>query len=147
MCVIVDANVAADVFVHRLPDFKALLKWVEDGDGKLVFGGRLAAELSKVSSVCNLLTELHRNGRAIRKSDAAVMAEERTVMAMALCGSNDAHVIALARVSGARVLCSHDKKLHADFKNKKLVPNPRGRVYQSNHHARVLHHDPGCGSS
>ena len=143
MCVIVDANVASEVFRHRRPDFGPLLKWVEDQGGKLIVGGQLATELAKIGMVRAYLEELVRAGIAIRKSDSAIVAEESVVSGTRLCRSDDPHVIALARVSGARILCSRDKKLHADFKNMHLV-KPKGRVYQNRGHARVLHHDPCC---
>ena len=47
------------------------------------------------------------------------------------CVSNDEHVIALAQVSGARLLFSNDVPLHRDFKNRDLVDVPRGKVYST----------------
>ena len=52
--------------------------------------------------------------------------------------SNDLHVIALARISGARLLYSDDKKLRKDFKNKHLVNSPRGKVYSKEDHQHLL---------
>ena len=46
--------------------------------------------------------------------------------------SDDPHIIALAQVSGARLLYSNDKSLQQDFKNKDLINNPRGKVYITN---------------
>ena len=46
--------------------------------------------------------------------------------------SDDEHVIALARVSKARVLYAHDSGLRDDFRNRALVSNPRGRLYPLN---------------
>ena len=61
------------------------------------------------------------------------------------CRSNDTHVIALAQISGARLLYSNDKDLHVDFKNKRLIDEPRGKIYSTNEdknftysHARLL---------
>ena len=45
------------------------------------------------------------------------------------CGSNDQHIIALAQVSGARLLYSDDGDLLEDFKNERLINNPQGKVY------------------
>ena len=47
------------------------------------------------------------------------------------CRSNDQHVIALAQVSGARLLYSDDGDLHEDFKNNRLINRPRGVVYST----------------
>ena len=64
--------------------------------------------------------------------------ETAAVKALSICVSNDPHVIALARISGARLLCSRDQKLHSDFGNKHLVDNPRGSVYQDIPHAPLI---------
>jgi len=48
--------------------------------------------------------------------------------------------IALARVNGARVLCSEDGALWTDFKNQRLINKPRGRIYRTAQHARLLCH-------
>ena len=48
------------------------------------------------------------------------------------CLSNDTHVIALAQTSGARLLYSNDKNLQVDFKDKRLIDEPRGKVYSTN---------------
>ena len=47
------------------------------------------------------------------------------------CQSSDAHVIALAQVSQARLLYSNDKALRGDFKDKALIDNPEGKVYST----------------
>ena len=46
-----------------------------------------------------------------------------------MCTSNDVHVLALALVSGARLLYTNDAALIMDFKNSKVIANPRGKVY------------------
>ena len=47
------------------------------------------------------------------------------------CVSDDQHVIALAQVSGARLLFSNEPNLHRDFKSKRLIDKPRGKVYSN----------------
>ena len=72
------------------------------------------------------------------KGEEKLLQEER-------CRSNDTHVIALAQISGARLLYSNDKDLYVDFKNKHLIDEPRGKIYSTNEdknftnsHARLL---------
>ena len=67
------------------------------------------------------------------------------------CVSDDEHVIALAQVSGARLLFSNDAELHKDFKSKELIVQPRGKVYSTkeardftNAHQRLLADRPLC---
>lgn len=43
--------------------------------------------------------------------------------------SDDPHILALAQVSDVRLLYTNDGDLQQDFRNKRLIDNPRGRVY------------------
>jgi hypothetical protein len=52
--------------------------------------------------------------------------------------SDDPHIIALAKVSGARLLCSKDQNLHTDFGNRVFIDKPRGNIYQNQSHAKLL---------
>ena len=45
--------------------------------------------------------------------------------------SDDPHILALAQVSGVRLLYTNDRPLHGDFGNKRLIDNPRGKVYST----------------
>ena len=45
--------------------------------------------------------------------------------------SDDPHVLALAQASGARLLYSNDGPLQDDFRNRRLIDNPRGSVYST----------------
>ena len=147
MCVIIDANLASLVFsTPPDPDFVPVLSWLydTDADGCLVYGGRLTQELLMLSGTWRPLVQLLRAGRAILVPCEKIAAEEARVESLRLCRSNDAHVIALARVSGARVLCSKDRTLHQDFKNRQLISNPRGQVYQAKEHAHLLRHSQSC---
>lgn len=45
--------------------------------------------------------------------------------------SDDPHILALAVVSGARLLYSNDRLLQHDFKNLALINQPRGKVYST----------------
>jgi hypothetical protein len=148
MCAIVDANVASLVF-KKSPhsDFLPVFEWLHDPnkDGCLVFGGHLAQELHRVHGARSYLRALHQAGRAVLIPDAQVRAEESCVARTGLCTSNDPHVIALARASGARTLCSRDGDLHHDFTNPELISRPRGSVYQRREHVHLLRHTTSCG--
>ena len=71
-------------------------------------------------------------------SDERVDAETAIIKQQGLCRSDDPHVIALAKISGARLLCTSDEDLHADFKNPEIVNNPRGSIYQDQSHAPLI---------
>lgn len=142
MCAIVDANMCGMIFgspTHK--DSKPLWTWIYSG-GALVFGGKLKAELAQSQNAHSLLAQLKKAGRAFEQSDAQIQAASTAIKHK--CTSNDLHVVALALSSGARVLVTEDKKLIADFKNAKVVTNPRGKVYKRAGNRNVLGHTSAC---
>ncbi len=56
--------------------------------------------------------------------------------------SNDRHVLALARISGARILYTGDQDLMKDFTNKRVIDRPRGKIYSSKHFEDLLRRYP-----
>ena len=58
-----------------------------------------------------------------------VDAETTALQSRNICKSNDDHVLALAIVSGARLLFTNDNALQDDFRNLQILPGIRGRVY------------------
>jgi hypothetical protein len=74
----------------------------------------------------------------------SVDAEEKRLIRERLCVSDDQHLIALARESGARLVCTEDQKLMRDVRSADLLNKPRGRIYRDARHFRLLHHDSCC---
>ena len=64
--------------------------------------------------------------------DRQVDDEARALASSEDLRSNDRHVLALARLSGARLLYSRDEALRDDFRNVKLLAGPRGKLYPEN---------------
>lgn len=148
MCLIVDANVVNRIFLAEDdPDFKDLHASLF-ADRKpiaiVVYGGKLVEEYQRSRhEVIRILAELTRVGRARKMDDSLIESEHEIVIQLGICMSNDTHVIALARVGKVRLLCSHDKNLGIDFKNKALLNNPRGKVYKNTKHNKLL--EQFCG--
>ena len=140
MCVIVDANMASSFFAKE-PELLPLWEWINGGKAVLVYGGKLTDELLKVERAARQIKTWRDAGLAHRVARDEIRSEERGIKAQ--CSSDDPHVIALARVSGARLLCSSDKTLHADFKST-LISNPSGAIYQNASHTSLLRHRQGC---
>lgn len=138
MCLIIDANLAHEILKQPTPTkFLPLFNWLtQQTGGMVVIGGKLTEELYQTESVKRFLVMLNRQGRARVIPKEAV--EKEVAGITALCVSNDAHVVALARVSGARLLCSHDTALHQDFINQQLIHNPPGHIYQNESHKHLL---------
>jgi len=100
------------------------------------------------SHVPGALAQLH-DMRSLRRAGKAVLFPDKSVMEESQrikdeCTSNDSHVIALAVVSKARILCTQDGALMRDFKCAKLVKGPRGRVYRKCSHKALLRHHGSC---
>jgi predicted nucleic acid-binding protein len=145
LCIIIDASVAGLFF--RVPhdaNYAPVWTWIERRDGKIVYGGELAGELNRLGSARRLLVELQRKGRAYLIQATRIQEEEKRVVGMRNRRSDDPHVLALARASGARILCTDDDDLEADFKNVEIVPRPRGKIYKNARHARLLGHNGIC---
>ena len=145
MCAIVDNNVRDQVFGanSQSPAGRFFLDWLSDGRGRLVVGGQLLRELNEYSDFNRWLgTALARN-RARRIDDDRVDAETEAIRARQICRSDDEHVLALAQVSGARLLFTNDRALQDDFTNRRIIRNPRGRIYTTVVHSdiRQTHRD------
>ena len=128
MCGILDANVVHEVFGNPQSEAgKDFYQWIRNGKQRLVVGGKLWEELKRNSRFRMWAAETRPYGfiRHINKNHIDAEADKLD----GRCRSNDVHVIALAQVSGARLLYSEDRDLHADFKTKALLDKPPGKVY------------------
>ncbi len=130
MCAIVDANAASDVFGQdRTAAGRGFFNWLATGDGILVVGGKLLRELER-TKCREWLPQAERAGRLIRADDNDVDQRTRYLRENETCKStDDHHVVALAQVSGARLLYTNDAALQKDFKNPSLIKKPRGKVF------------------
>jgi predicted nucleic acid-binding protein len=118
MCVVIDANTAADFCRQEKPYLRELLRWINKG-GRVAAGGKLEQELYKVEPMRALLIEWSRSGRLIKVSKEKIEACERRIKKG--CRSNDTHVIALAITSKAEIVVTADKELISDLKNTQVV--------------------------
>ena len=144
MCAILDTNVRDQVFgSNRTQAGRVFFKWINTGKGHLVVGGKLLAELRKNSESFNRWAKVAISyGRMSIEDDESIRIQTKKLQVEALCRSNDHHIIALAQISGTRLLFSNDQKLRQDFKDPKLINKPKGKIYASNKHKHLLadHH-------
>ena len=133
MCAILDANTVGEVFPpNQPPAGKAFFEWLRAGAGRLVVGGKLGLELAQASPGFRRWAQQARRSGAMRIADnGEVNARTREVEREGAYVSDDPHILALAQVSGARLLYSNDGDLQRDFRNKALIDNPRGSVYST----------------
>lgn len=130
MCAIVDANVCGEVFgENRNQASRYFLEWLTNGSGRLVLGGKLKAEL-RHRGLDEWLREALRAGRVFEQPPARVDQETLAILRNRQCRCDDPHVLALARISGARLLYTNDYTLQEDFTDPRLLPGQaQGRIY------------------
>ena len=155
---IVDANVVGEMFSGDSSDAgPRFFQWIQRGDGQLTTGGKNRDELRNNETFKKWEDDAVRYGRLRVVEDGPVRDEtkrlerDKAMKAKVAYGSDDPHVIALARVGGARLLFSNDGDLHEDFNNRNLIHDPPGTVYTTrqnpgfrshkkftNNHRRIL---------
>ncbi len=131
MCAIVDNNVRHEVFgTHdtQTPAGKLFLDWLDSGRGVLVVGGHLRRELGEYRRFQVWLETAVQFGRA-RQIDDTQVDRETDEMGSQSIRSDDPHILALARISGARLLFTNDRDLQQDFGDRRIVSGTRGRIY------------------
>jgi len=138
MCLIIDANVVHKIFPEPTADFAPVHKAVVGGRARIVYGGELTREYQQMRHFHRLLLRLDQQGGARQVADSEVDAETARLHDAGLCASDDQHIVALARVSRVRLLCSEDDALTTDFRNPALLSHPRGSVYRRASHAHLI---------
>lgn len=129
MCAIVDANVASHLMGRNLPEAGArFLDYIESGRLTIVVGGKLRQELFQ-TPLRTFIQQAILAEKARSVEDVEVDRQAGEIEQSGECVSDDPHIIALARISGARLLYTNDRDLQQDFKNPSLIDRPRGRIY------------------
>ena len=141
MCIIVDANKLSG-FLAEPPheDAAPIHQWLNRrvGAGTLVYSteGKFACEVG--DNAKRKLEDYYRAGRAQLVPASRFAQDEAELKASGELRSDDPHVLALARESGARLLYTGDNKLIADFGNRRIIQKPRGKVYSGAANADLL---------
>lgn len=134
MCAIIDNSVVGDLFrttkSKKLPAAHEFLRRINDRRFPIVAGGKLLSEeLGSYGNFLRWWQQAVLSGHGRHVSDVAVRKETRRLERQGGYRSNDPHVLALARVSGARLLYTNDRDLQLDFKNTQLISSPAGKIY------------------
>jgi predicted nucleic acid-binding protein len=140
--VIIDTNVVHEVLLpsgrEQFSDLRAALLTGAKFTVVAIWGGKLREEYLKVAKSRRTFVLLNQSGRLKREDDGAVSLETKVLEKRGICRSNDQHVLALAKVGKARVLCSLDDLLCGDFTTKAIIDNPRGHIYRNKDHNHLL---------
>lgn len=132
MCAILDASARDEVFGDaQSPAGEAFHARVTSQQLRLVVGGKLLKELEESQGFKRWFSEAERVGiQAVQiVSDSKVEEKQAEIKSEHLLKSGDEHIIALAQISGARLLYTNDGRLQEDFKNPQLIKGPRGKIY------------------
>lgn len=131
MCAIVDASVIGEVFGRarsRTPAAQKFFEWLNAGTGILVIGGKLRNELEKSKVFRDWSLTAVQAGKLRSVKDDAVDLKTHQLSEF-IRERDDPHVIALAQISGARLLYSNDRGLIRHFNNAQFISCPEGSVY------------------
>lgn len=135
MCAIIDANVTFEVFGRKQTEAGVQFRnWLDGDRGRLVVGGKNLKELRRNGNFRRWFTEERRRGSRVRQIKKEIISERKKALIRdKLLTSDDEHVVALALVSGARLLYSNDRRLKNDFWNIKIIQKPEGKIYTTQH--------------
>ena len=156
MCSIVDADVVYQLVGPKQTEpGRKFRQWLDGGRGELVVGGKNTRELTHNKNFERWFLEGRRLGRRVRQIREYMIKEAEEQLSGRI-RSNDRHVLALALVSGARLLFTDDRRLTNDFVNTEVISEPAGKVYTTRgdlqrrftaEHQRLLKSDNLCGSA
>lgn len=137
MCIIVDADRLGTFLadpVHE--DAAPIREWLDRRGGRIVYstGGKFAHEIGRRLRI--KLADYVRAGKAAYVPPERFVDDEIALRPM--IRSNDPHVLALARATGVRLLYTGDGNLGRDFKDKRFIDRPRGKVYSRAGNADLL---------
>ena|SRR5690554_3908565 len=127
MCLIIDANCFSCVFDKsdkNHSEFSAILKWITEGEGKIVYGGKkYKSELKNASKYIRIFRLLKEAKRAIEVCDDKVNRAEKIASSLKVHKDfDDPHLIAIATVSGCKIICTQEKRAIPFLKDPKLYP-------------------------
>lgn len=128
MPIIIDANRASDFKKPMSAHAPEILVRVRQKRMTVTVGGRLLGELSK-TTLRDLLAEWARAGR-LKRCDNDLVERETARFENKGIRSDDPHVLALAYISGCRLLYTDDQCLIKDFKDVSCI-SPKGKVIKT----------------
>ena len=136
MCIILDVHMVSRVLIDQDRQLRHVTQAIYDGELAVMYGGRLTDEYERIHQVIDVIVALDQAGLAHRVASDAIESEVRKISHK--CRSNDEHIVGLARVSGARLLCTEDQDLQTDFRSKELINNPRGKIFKRPSHRHLV---------
>lgn len=128
MCIVIDTNTLSKVFKStdtKHPDFRPVLEWIRDGNGKVIVGGTtFNGELfTKVQWFLKAYRLLRQHGKVVEIDTKKVDKQEMWLKSQTTDKDfDDPHIVALVGISGCKLLCTGDKRSFRFVQNKGLYP-------------------------
>lgn len=124
MCIVLDASCFSKVFNANdaeHPEFQPVLRWILEGDGCLVYGGRkYKTELAMARRYLRMFVELKNFGKVRVADDAKVDAHQARIESIVeVAKHNDPHLPAIICACGCRLVCTDDAKSCALLKERR----------------------------
>lgn len=145
MCIVIDANTFASIFNINSADhqeYRPVKDWVTNGCGFIVYGGtKYKKELERATKYLRIIVELRKAGRVKEIDDMLVDEHQAQVEALVNdVNCNDAHLIAIFRVSRCRLLCSNNLRSDRYVKDRSVyMHNQRPPlIYRGRRHRNLL---------
>ncbi len=145
MPIVIDTNALASVFngnCSEHDDYKPVANWIFEGDGCIVYGGsKYKKELKRANLYLGIINELRRIGKVKEIDHSMVDEHEKQLKTLVISSRfNDAHLIAIFRVSRCRLLCSNDRKGDKFIKDETLYLSGQKppSIYRNKKHKRLL---------
>jgi hypothetical protein len=142
MCIILDAN-CLGLFTSADKSMAPVSAYFVKNGSIAIGGSKLKTEYKKNGKFVSFLAELVRKGQVLRIDDDDADSLAAAIGNEAIAKSDDPHILAIAALSNARILVSHDQPLHQDFTSTNFFI-PKGRIYQNKRHKRLLSNPPKC---
>ena len=134
-CAIIDKNAVGEVWGRgrgNSPAGQAFAHKIQTGEIHVAVGGGLRQELEGSTVFQIWARDAALAGIVHYYNDNQVDEKTEKLKNADTCVSNDQHVIALAQISGARLLYTNDKRLQRDFGNPRLIAEPPGVIFTTN---------------
>jgi len=127
MCLIVDTSVVNELVANKTQRSKVFFELQSKRRIRIATCSDLQKEHKGNAAVIDFFRRIKQNNLLNEIGDSRIRIEQRAVGRIGH-ESNDSHVLALARVSGARVIATDDSDLREDVGNAKLL-KPKGKVF------------------
>ena len=139
MCAIVDINVVHQgLGRNRTEAGKFFFDWLLNGGILVVGGSKFVSEIRRDSKFLTFVNERRQSGKVRQGINRAEVDDEQNrLIGLKICDSDDQHILALARVSGTRILFTNDDALQKDFRSPNIINSPRGQIYTTAVHREV----------